>query len=270
MNRPKNIAHRGARSLAPENTLAAAEKAVAHAADAWELDVRLTRDREVVVVHDRTLERTSNAARHPQTAPRSPWAVEDFTLDELRTLNFGEWYIRTDPFGQIAAGKVSRQDMIEFYLARMPTLAEALEYSRFYHLKVNVEIKDLGRNGHMELVDRTAAVIEAADMAGQVWVSSFNYDYLMRMKIVAPRIPLGALTDRTLVDPVGFLEDIGAEALHPHWFQTTPRLIETMHRAGFQVNVWTVNDPGLMVKLIQAGADGIITDFPQLLARLES
>ena len=98
-------AHRGARSLAPENTLAAARLALAAGARMWEIDVRMSRDGEIVLIHDPNLERTSDA---PGKFPgRSPWLVHDFTLDELKTLDFGSWFSETDPFGQIAAGKIS-------------------------------------------------------------------------------------------------------------------------------------------------------------------
>lgn len=100
-----NIAHRGARSLAPENTMLAARKAFEIGASGWELDVAMTSDHELVVIHDDTLERTSDAA---QVFPdRDPWSVVDFSMAELRRLDFGAWFVRTDPFGQIAAGMIS-------------------------------------------------------------------------------------------------------------------------------------------------------------------
>ena len=98
-----NIAHRGARSLAPENTLAAAQKGLDTGADMWELDVGMTADGALFLIHDDTLERTSNAAQvFPQ---RAPWRVHEFTFDEIRQLDFGSWFVEQDPFGQIAAGK---------------------------------------------------------------------------------------------------------------------------------------------------------------------
>ena len=89
-NRPLNIAHRGARSLAPENTLAAARKGLEVGADMWELDIQMTADGELIVIHDNTLKRTSNVREvFPK---RKPWLVHEFTLDEIRLLDFGSWW----------------------------------------------------------------------------------------------------------------------------------------------------------------------------------
>ncbi len=94
-----NIAHRGARSLAPENTLAAARKALDAGADMWELDVCLSRDGELVVIHDSTLKRTSNVQ---EVFPlRRPYHVHDFTLEELHRLDFGSWYVRKTHSGRL-------------------------------------------------------------------------------------------------------------------------------------------------------------------------
>jgi len=92
-----NIAHRGARSLAPENTISAARKALEVGADGWELDVQMSRDKKMVVIHDESLVRTSNVKEiFPH---REPWLVRDFTLKELQELDFGSWFNETDPFG---------------------------------------------------------------------------------------------------------------------------------------------------------------------------
>ena len=98
-----NIAHAGARSLAPENTLAAARKALEVGADLWETDVAVTSDGELILFHDDSLARTTNApVRFPD---RSPWTFTTFTLAEIRSLDAGSWFVETDPFGQIAAGR---------------------------------------------------------------------------------------------------------------------------------------------------------------------
>ena len=103
-----NIAHRGARSLVPENTLAAARKGLAIGADLWELDVAMSADGVPFVVHDDTLARTSNVkAVYPD---RSPWTNHLFTWAEIQQLDFGSWFVTTDPFKQIAAGNVSQAE----------------------------------------------------------------------------------------------------------------------------------------------------------------
>ena len=98
------IAHRGARSLAPENTLAAAQAALEMGADLWEFDIEVSRDGELVLLHDETLSRTTDAAaRYPD---RAPWRAADFTWEEIRALDAGSWFLREDPFGTLASGTV--------------------------------------------------------------------------------------------------------------------------------------------------------------------
>ena len=122
-----NIAHRGARSLAPENTLAAARKGLEAGADMWELDIQITADGELIVIHDTTLKRTSNVR---EVFPnRKPWLVHEFTLDEIRLLDFGSWFRKQDPFGQIAAGMVAESDLASYVHQQAPTLKEALTFT---------------------------------------------------------------------------------------------------------------------------------------------
>src|SRR5512146_2902913 len=138
--KPLNIAHRGARSLAPENTLTAARLGLEIGADLWELDVAVTSDEELVILHDDTLERTSNVQ---QVFPeRAPWAVHTFSLAELRQLDFGSWFNQKDPFGQVAAGKVTPAMQASYAGLPIPTLRDALVFTRDADWRVNVEIKD--------------------------------------------------------------------------------------------------------------------------------
>ncbi len=141
MHRPLNIAHRGARSLAPENTLAAARKALEAGADMWELDVNVTADGELVVMHDDTLTRTTNAeALFPR---RAPWRVVDFTLAEIKQLDTGGPFLAQDPFEQIGAGVISSAEQAALRGEPVPTLREALQFTADRRWRVNVEIKPL-------------------------------------------------------------------------------------------------------------------------------
>src|SRR6056297_3325387 len=100
-----NIAHRGAGSIAPENTLIAARKAHALGADYWEFDVQLTGDHRLILMHDDTLERTTNVE---EVFPnRTSYRVGNFTLEEIRTLDAGSWFVNDDPFGEVEKGNVS-------------------------------------------------------------------------------------------------------------------------------------------------------------------
>ncbi|MBW2561125.1 MAG: glycerophosphodiester phosphodiesterase, partial [Deltaproteobacteria bacterium] len=122
------IAHRGARSLAPENTLAAARRAREAGADLWETDVTVTKGGELVLLHDESLTRTTDVRdRFPN---REPWHCSAFILREIRLLDAASWFEKADPFGQIAAGVVGKEDLSAYRGERIPTLREALQFTR--------------------------------------------------------------------------------------------------------------------------------------------
>lgn len=262
-----NIAHRGARSIAPENTILAARKALEIGADLWELDVAMTADGEIVVLHDDTLERTSNV----QTIfpDRAPFPIERFTMPELRMLDFGSWYIQNDPFSQIANGNVIKENQWEFVDLPIPTLAEALAFTRDHAWRVNVEIKDLtGKPGDAIIVERVVAMVANLSMEEAVIISSFNHSYVQRARAANSRITTAALVEFPDPDPVQLLKRLGAQAYNPDLNTLDFSQIQSVTANGYSVFVWTVNDPTAMKKLIQAGVSGIITDFPQDLIKL--
>ncbi len=265
--RPLNIAHRGARSLAPENTILAARRAVAVGADLWELDVAMTADGELVVLHDDTLERTSNAG---QVFPdRAPWPVHTFTLDELRKLDFGAWFLEKDPFGQIAERAISAGEQERFVNVPIPTLSEALEFTREYKWKVNVELKDLtGTPGDAQVVETVVALIDRLGMAADVMISSFNHDYIIRSKAANPQIITAALIEEAVSDPLELLRRTGAAALNPSLELAESGLVRAVRDAGFDVYVWTVNQENDMRAMLDAGVSGLFTDFPQRMHRI--
>ncbi len=263
-----NIAHRGARSLAPENTLAAARAALAAGADMWELDVSLTADGVPVLLHDDTLERTSNVA--DVFPARQPWLVSQFTLAELRQLDFGSWFVEQDPFGQIAAGQVSPAACNTFRGEAIPTLREALEFTRQQQWQVNVEIK-FPEQGPVDdaVVGLVVAMIEELGLVEQVIISSFFHPYLARVKELNPALATAALVHLPPGDkPLDILTRLQAQAYHPGKRAIEPGDIASLRAQGFGVNIYTVNDEALMQTLIEAQASGIITDFPQRLAAL--
>jgi glycerophosphoryl diester phosphodiesterase len=266
-NRPLNIAHRGARSLAPENTLSAGRKALEVGADMWEIDVLMTACGELLVIHDYTLVRTSNVRE--LFPSRHPWAVEEFTLEEIRQLDFGSWFNTKDPFGCIAKGWISPQEMQRYVGERAPTLGEALALTRQNDWTVNIEIKDLsGMRGHEEIVERVISLVEEMEMVDRVLISSFNHDYLRSVPNRNPGISIGALVERSLKDPLSLLQDLKARAYHPEVSTISPRAVLPIRDAGYEVLVWVANDKKTMQKLIASGASGIFTDFPQVLASL--
>ena len=264
-----NIAHRGARSLAPENTLAAARKAVEAGADMWELDVGMTSDGELIVIHDSTLERTSNVKeRFPS---RRPWRVQDFMLDEIRSLDFGSWFNKSDPFRQIEAGRVTRGDMRSYVGEPALLLDEALRFTLEHDWLVNIEIKDLsGTPGHETVVPKVVALVESLGMVGQVLLSSFNHDYLQLAGNLNPGLSLGALVKQKLNNPLSLLRELHAFAYHPRTGAIRIEDIGHLRDQAIHVFVWVVNDEETMRSLIRSRVSGIFTDFPQRLRSIRN
>ena len=256
------IAHRGARSLAPENTMSAAVKAFESGAYGWELDVAMSRDGEVVLIHDDTLERTSNVqAVFPD---RSPWSVYDFTYDELTQLEFGSWFVDSDPFDQIAQGQISDADIKHYQSEQIPTLREALLYTKDNHWWVNVEIKDAsGTFADEKIVSAVVDLIEELDMEESVLISSFKLEYLKQVRALNQDIATGALVNKVVPDPIGLMETLDAQAFHPGMKVTYAKQVQALREAGYEVNVWTVNEESDVRDLIAMGVTGIITDYPQ-------
>ncbi len=259
-----NIAHRGARSLAPENTLAAARKAFHIGADLWECDVTLTSDGVPVILHDDNLKRTSNAASvYPN---RKPWKVQSFSLEELKRLDFGSWFITTDPFKQIKLGNIQPDELQKFVGEPILTLEEALSFTRENDWRINVEIKDLrGTPGDATVVEKVLACVQNLQMEERVWLSSFNHLYISKIKKLVPAIRTGALVEWLDLNPLARLHQTGAQSYNPGIRLANPRVVRSIREQGFDVFVWTVNKEASMRKLIKAGVSGIFTDFPQVL-----
>jgi len=261
-NRRLVAAHRGARSLAPENTLAAARLALAAGARMWEIDVRMSRDEHVVLLHDSDLKRTSDAQN--KFPDRGPWLVEDFTLDELKSLDFGSWFEKADPFEQIAAGKISPSGLAGYAGAQLLTLEEAVLFTIGNDWLLNIEIKDLsGLRGHETIAQKVVDLIRSLDASEKVLVSSFNHYYLARVAKLDKDIRTGVLVNSSQSDPAKLMLELGAFTFNPALRAFWPRQIRQLKQEGFGVLVWVVNNPWLAWACFAMGADGIFTDFPQ-------
>jgi glycerophosphoryl diester phosphodiesterase len=262
-----NVAHRGARSLAPENTLAAARAGLQAGADMWELDVQLTSDDQLIVLHDSELTRTSDAAQ--QFPDRRPWRVADFTLAEVNTLDCGSWYNTADPFDQIASGRIDATAQGSYRGEKAPTLRQALEFTLANDWRANVELKDVKDpvKGQL-LVDRTAGLIRSLAVEDRVLVSSFNHDYLRAVRALNPRIAVAALSVWAIRRPMRYLAGLEAQAYNPRRQTVRKRTVQSLRAAGLDIYVWTVNDVRSMRRLIDLGVTGIITDYPQILSAL--
>ena len=232
------IGHRGAAGRAPENTLAALR--VAHRLGArWvEFDVMLSRDGVPVLIHDETLQRTTDGrgrvARH--------------TAAELRLLDAGA---RFAP---------------EFAGERIPTLAEAVAVLLELGLHANVEIKPA--NGHEVATGKAVgdALLRCWPDAGpRVLLSSFERESLAAARCVAPGLPRGLLAGAVPGDWASALRDLGCTTLHLDHGRVTPPVLQTLAAEGVPVLLYTVNDAARARDLLQAGAVAVFTDLPDVL-----
>jgi glycerophosphoryl diester phosphodiesterase len=230
--------HRGAKLRAPENTLAGFRAAKRLGAGWVELDAKLTRDGIPVVIHDQTLERTTDGAGR----------VESVTLKEIGWLDAGRWFAP------------------EFAGEKVPTLAEALQAIAAEGLGVNVEIKPCpGRE--RDTAEASIQVIR------EVWpttspapiISSFQRASLEAAKKVAPELPRGLLLEEREIDWRETATRLGCKAIHPKWSELTAEWVAEIHKAGFACVTWTVNDPQAAKRLLGWGVDCIITDAPDLI-----
>jgi len=234
MRTPWIIAHRGASGHAPENTLAAFERAVELGAGFIETDLHLTRDARFVAIHDRTLERTTNGNG----------SVNDFTLAQLRELEAGVWYDR------------------KYMGERMPAVEEILAFARKHDVVFYLELKYEAAWGmHHALV----GALRNPDDAARTIVISFDPATLSALRKLDATIMTGLLVEESGMDWVKTALEVGARQICPRSTLITPAFVDAAHRADLHVATWTVNDPDEMRSVIAAGADGVMTDFPDRL-----
>jgi glycerophosphoryl diester phosphodiesterase len=262
-----NIAHRGARSLAPENTLAAARKGLEIGADLWESDVGVTSDGALILFHDDSLARTTDAtARFPD---RAPWTFTTFTLAEIRSLDAGSWFVDTDPFDQIAAGAVTPAESAAYRGEQVPTLREALLLTRDAGWCINLELKRLPAPlERFPVVERVLALVAELEMPPhQVILSAFNHGWLRQAQALRPDIEVQALIGYSFTEPLDW-GDLSFATYNARSTLVTEEKIREVTRQGIAVNLFTVNEEDDMRRFIAAGVTGLFTDFPHKLAAL--
>ena len=260
----KNIAHRGARSVAPENTMAAIKKAFYLGADLFETDISVTRDEKLILFHDTSLERTTDVK---EVFPdRASSLFTEFTLDEILMLSAGSYFEKSDPHGEIAAGNVPKQDLAAYKTERVPTLEEALVFIREKNWQVNLELKDLPEDFvSFPLPRKTLEMINRVGLTfDQFTISSFNHTWLEEIMAMEPRIEVQALLGDNKGDIVDF-KDFRFPVYNPRYTEIDEAIIRTLKAKGKKINLFTVNEAEEMIRFIGAGVDGIITDYPQRL-----
>ncbi len=241
LKKPVIFAHRGACALAPENTIASFELAVAHGADAVELDAKLSRDGVVMVIHDPTLERTTNGKGK----------VNEFTLKELKTLDAGSKF------------------EANFSGEKIPTLEEVFEHVG-NKLLVNVELTNY-KSPQDDLIPRVVQLVKEQNMQHRVLFSSFLPKNLIKVRALLPEAAVAQLSLPGLPGMItrsDFMRPVSPEIIHPYLTDVSARYVRTEHSKGRRVHVWTVNQERDLRRMLELKVDGIFTDDPQKAIRL--
>ena len=229
----RNFAHRGFSGNYPENTMLAFRKALEAGCEGMEFDVHLTKDGELVILHDEAIDRTSG--QHG--------LVKDMTYEELCRVDFSYRYAGLVPF------------------QRIPTLREYFELVKDLDIRSNIELKT-GVYEYPGIEQAVYDLIREYHMEDKVIISSFNHHSVMRMKAIDPKIPCGFLSETWILDVGSYVEGHQVEAYHPQFAMLTDAENADLKAHGREINTWTVNTPEDIRKMIRLQVDGIISNFP--------
>lgn len=232
-------AHRGASGTAPENTMAAFEKAVALGAHGIECDVQMTKDGKIVICHDETIDRTSNGKGF----------IKDMTYEEIRSLDMGSW------FGAEYAGE------------RMPLLEELLDLIKKNGMYLNIELKN-GIILYEGMEDKVVDMVKSFGLQDKTIFSSFNHYSVFDVKRKYPELITGALYMEGLYQPWRYLKELGCDCAHPFYMAARPEINEGYRQHDITINVFTVDDPKTAGLLVKSGVEGIITNYPKRMLEL--
>lgn len=231
--------HRGASGHAPENTLPAFKLAADMGADGVELDIQQTKDGVIVICHDETIDRTSNGAG---------W-LKDFTFDELRALDFSN-------------GNAAYEGV------KIPTMEEVFDLLAPTGLIINIEIKT-GIVFYDRIEENILELVKRKGWEDRVIYSSFNHYSVCKIKKLNPEAKVGLLYADGPIDMPGYGKRLGAEALHPAFYNLQyPGFMEDCRRNDLEVNVWTVNTDAELLLCKEYGVNAIITNYPSKARKL--
>lgn len=234
------LGHRGASGYAPENTLEAFRLAMEMGADGFELDVHMSADGALVVIHDESVDRTTDGCG----------LVRDLTLAQLKALD-------------------ASCGMADYRGARIPTLSEVFELIRDTEHIVNVEIKT-DEWFYPELEEKCLALAKEMQVEDRIIYSSFNHFTLNKLRELKPDAKLGMLFGDIMVKPWEYAKQLSVDFLHPMKMNIyVPGFEEETHKAGYGINMWTINDEKTMKLCLDCGA-GIITNYPDTAVALRA
>ena len=233
-------AHRGASAYAPENTLEAFLLAAEQGADGVELDVQLTKDGEMVVVHDEEIDRVSDGSGF----------VKDYTLAELKILNFN----KTHP---------------EYQDVKIPTLREVYEALKPTGMTINVELKT-GVFWYKDLEKKVLELTKEMEMEDRVIYSSFNHYSIQQMKKIVPEAETAYLYSDVILNVAEYAKNTKVDGLHPAVYHVKMAdFLKEYLDSNLNVRVWTVNEKADMKWLIDAGVTAIITNYPDMAVQIK-
>ncbi len=237
----KNFAHRGFSGNYPENTMLAFRMACeTPGCDGIENDVHLTKDGEVVIIHDETLDRTSTDGKG---------FVRDYTYEELKKFDVSFRF----------AGQCEPQ--------HIPTLREYFELVKQYDIITNIELKT-GIFEYPGIEKKVWDLIQEFGLKDKIIISSFNHFSIRRMKELCPDLKCGLLTETWLLDAGRYTKNCGAECLHPIFYNMTEEVVAEVKSHGIEINTWTVNEEEDIRTMIRRGVDSIIGNFPDRVTRI--
>ena len=233
------IAHRGYSSRYPENTVSAIRAAADAGADMVEIDVQLTKDNEIVVIHDQSVYRTTNGSG----------LVKDLTLEQIRALDAGSKF---DP---------------KFAGERIPTLEEAID-AVYGKAMLNIEVKNVGSEAARKLMaEKIAALVERRSYASHVQVMAFDSDFMREMRLRSPQVSMALLAvNNTFGSKTRQAANLKLDGLNLLHNTISADEVKGIHKAGLKTNVYTVNRSNSMLKALRKGVDGLITDYPEVAA----
>ena len=231
----RNYGHRGFSGCYPENTMLAFEKALEAGCEGMEFDVHLTKDGQLVIIHDETVDRTS--AGHGR--------IRDMTYEELCRINLNY----PDKFGD------------RFPFQRIPTLREYFELVKDRDMISNIELKT-GVYEYPGIEQAVYDLIREYRLEDRVIISSFNHHSVLRMKAIDPSLVCGFLSETWILDAGDYVKRHGVEAYHPQFHMLTPAETADLQSHGVRINTWTVNEEEDIREMLRIGVDGIISNFP--------
>lgn len=227
----KILAHRGYSANYPENTMIAFREAAKM--DIWgiEFDVHLTKDNQLVVIHDESIDRTSTGKGY----------VKDMTLEELRTFDYGSWFAP------------------EFAGEKIPTLAETLAVFQSTPFQINIEIKsDIFEYPGIEAL--IANDLHAFNLEDRVIISSFNHESIARFQQIMPNVKTAPLLASLIVNLEEYVNRLGTDTIHIPYYYGMRSIVQQAIKNGMIVRTYTVNDPAVARQLKSIGIDAIFSD----------